>query len=198
MLAIVFAPAFDCREDEPVRTSVTLRVQRLSVSALPSRPRKRSMIRRTRKNFVSLYSSSDAPGRRAPGVAAQVLLEIAQVGILARRRFLGNVAVRVVVDRAQRSIDRVDTLADGLAFALELGLEAGDLADRVLVQQCLEAHLEMLQGVACSTCSIRWNSADASMFTSTMSRLSARICSLWGTRGWPGRALRPPSPGHCA
>ena len=132
-----------------LRTSVTLAVQRRSSSAVPSRPRKRSMMRFTCRNFASEYSRVVGARQRAFGAGAQIAAgsrgsPASAVGLRLQLRCSGRGCSRCCVsDRLMR----VDALADRLPLAVELRLEVGHLADGVLVQQLLEARLEARQVV---------------------------------------------------
>lgn len=93
-------------------------------------------------------------GERPFGAGAQLLLEVADVGIRRMFREQLDVAPGVVIDRVQRAVDGVDAFADGLALTIELGLKIGDLADSILVEQQLEASLEAGRSSALSCASI--------------------------------------------
>jgi hypothetical protein len=78
----------------------------------------------------------------------------------------------------QRAVDAVDPLAHELALAIELRLEIGDLADRVLVQQFLEAGLETRQVVGRETrqhCTILAGRRDARIGFLRLQRVIAAI-----------------------
>src|SRR5690606_25499788 len=81
-------------------------------------------------------------GDYALGARAQAREELAHVRVLSGLGEQADVAVRVVVDLLQRGVNRVDALSNLLPLAMQLRLEVRDLADRVLVQQVLEALLE--------------------------------------------------------
>src|SRR5690606_28403613 len=86
-------------------------------------------------------------GDYALGARAQAREELAHVRVLSGLGEQADVAVRVVVDLLQRGVNRVDALSNLLPLAMQLRLEVRDLADRVLVQQVLEALLEARQVV---------------------------------------------------
>jgi hypothetical protein len=166
MLAIVFAPAFGGREYEPVAharylatpTLFHLRAAFASTETFDNAPHARERRFRTPRRTI----------QSAPfGTGAQVLPEIAQLGIPAQCHFHGNVAIGLVVDRAQRSVDRIGTLADGLAFALEW--DGKPAISRIVFwfSSALKRTPKSGSSSLCSTCSMLWISADASMFTST-------------------------------
>ena len=130
------------------RTSVTCRVHFWSASVSPSRPLNRSMIRFTCRNFCSEYWSSPVPlGHRVVGAGPQVGAEVPDLDVRGLLRFEPDVPARVVVHVEQGAVDRVDPLPDQVGLPDQLGLELGDLADRVLVQVRLELVLEAGQVV---------------------------------------------------
>ncbi len=90
-------------------------------------------------------------GQRALGAGAQRGLEVADLGVGIDLRLQHDVAARVVVDLRQRLVDARDAVADGFAFASELGVELRDLVDRVDVEQLLETALEARQIVGTQT-----------------------------------------------
>src|SRR6185312_1751403 len=59
-----------------------------------------------------------------------------------------DVATRVVVDGPQRGVDASNPLENRVALPSQLRLKGSDLADRVLVEQLLEALLEARKVVA--------------------------------------------------
>ena len=86
-------------------------------------------------------------GERTLGTGAQLVLEVADLGIRTRSRLEPDIAPGVVVDLGQRLVDARNAFLDLLAFAGQLRLEIGHLADGVLVEQFLEARFETRQVV---------------------------------------------------
>src|SRR5215813_14439220 len=74
-------------------------------------------------------------GHRAIGTGTQILLEIADLRIGVLTRLEDNESIWVVVDFVQRLIDLLDALANRLPLEMQLRLEIGDFANRILVQE---------------------------------------------------------------
>ena len=81
-----------------LRTSVTLRVQRRSISVVPSRPRNRSMMPLHLQELRLRVLLVVGTGQRALGARSQILLEIAHLGVGRGFGLQRDVAAGVVVD----------------------------------------------------------------------------------------------------
>ena len=146
-LGVVLAPALACGEHEPVAhvgdlggpAAIQLRTPLASSETLDDRP----YLQKLGFRVLGVVRAGEGTLRTGPELG----LEFADVGVRRRTRLEPDVVARVVVDLAHRLVDAGDAFPNGLALAGELGLEVGDFADGVLVQQLLEPGLEARQVV---------------------------------------------------
>src|SRR5665213_3694336 len=142
MLTVVLPPTLGSREHEPASdvgdlpapTPVQFRRALTAPKALDDPLHLQELAFRV----VAIFRS----GQSVLGAGAQVLSEIANLGIRVQLSLKDDISSRVVVDAAQGLIDPVDPLPTGLPLTGELGLEVGHLPDRVLVEQRFEPGLE--------------------------------------------------------
>ena len=108
------------------------------MSVKPSRPLNRSMIRFHLKELLFRVLVAVAGPDDVVGARPEIGPELPHVGVGGRLGDEADVAALVVVDVHQRVVDGLDAVADELLVLVELGGEAGDVPDGVLVEVVLE------------------------------------------------------------
>ena len=145
MLAAVFAPAFARSKDEPVAHVGDLgRPAPIGFSgafAAPEALDDALDLQELGFRILRVFRPRD----RAFGAGSQLAVEVAHFHVGRRLRLQRDEAAGVVVDLRQRFVDVRDALLDRFALPVQLRLEVGHLADRVFVQQLLEAGHEARQ-----------------------------------------------------